>query len=80
MLSGDDEPGFRLSLHRKDLAIALRTAREEQVPLPATAQAAEIMNALLARGRDDADSAVIGELYAQLAGLSGAVPATAGER
>lgn len=77
MLSGDFEPGFRLSLHRKDLAIALQIAREENVPLPATAQAAEMMNALLAAGRGDADSAVMSELYAVLAGVSDDGPAAA---
>jgi len=29
MLEGSYEPGFRIELHRKDLAIALQTAREE---------------------------------------------------
>lgn len=77
MLSGDFEPGFRLALHRKDLAIALETARDENVSLPATAQAAEMMNALLAAGRGDADSAVMSELYAVLAGMSDDGPAAA---
>jgi len=66
MLSGEFEPGFRLSLHRKDLAIALDTAREEGVPLLATAQAAEVMNSLLARGDGDKDHAAMIEFYAEL--------------
>ena len=37
MLEDRFEPGFRIELHRKDLAIALQTAREEGVALPATA-------------------------------------------
>ncbi len=65
MLSGEFEPGFRLSLHRKDLAIALDTAREEGVPLLATAQAAEVMNSLLARGDGDKDHAAMIEFYAE---------------
>jgi len=68
MLSGDFEPGFRLSLHRKDLAIALEIAREEGVPLLATAQAAEVMNALIARGHGDEDHAAMIGFYAALAG------------
>ena len=50
MLDGAFDPGFRLKLHRKDLAIALQMGREEQVPLPATAGAAALMDALLAQG------------------------------
>ncbi len=65
MLSGEFEPGFRLSLHRKDLAIALDTAREEGVALLATAQAAEVMNSLLARGDGDKDHAAMIEFYAE---------------
>lgn len=67
MLEDDFDPGFRLSLHRKDLAIALETAREQGVPLVATAQAAELMNALVAAGRGDDDHAVMIELYSELA-------------
>jgi 2-hydroxy-3-oxopropionate reductase len=64
------DPGFKLSLHRKDLAIALQAAREEGVPLLATAQAAEVMNALLASGHGDDDHAVIASFYEELAGVS----------
>ena len=72
MLDGEFDPGFKLSLHRKDLAIALQAAREEGVPLLATAQAAEVMNALLAAGHGDDDHAVISTFYEELAGVSGA--------
>jgi len=76
MLSGDFDPGFKLSLHRKDLAIALQTAREAGVPMLATAQAAELMNALLAGGHGDEDHAVISSFYSELAGLE--APGSAG--
>ncbi len=76
MLEGRYEPGFRIELHRKDLAIALQTAREEGVPLLATAQAAELMNALLAAGLGDEDHAVISSFYSELAGLE--APGSAG--
>lgn len=77
MLTGEFDPGFRLALHRKDLAIALETAREEGLPLFATAQAAEMMNALVAAGHGDDDHAVISTFYADLAGIE-ATPAAAG--
>jgi 2-hydroxy-3-oxopropionate reductase len=76
MLEHEFSPGFKLSLHRKDLAIALQAAREEGVPLLATAQAAEVMNALLASGHGDEDHAVIASFYEELAGVSEAESAT----
>ena len=70
MLEHEYDPGFKLSLHRKDLAIAQQAAREEGVPLLATAQAAEVMNALLAAGHGDEDHAVMASFYEDLAGVS----------
>ena len=68
MLDRSFDPGFRLALHRKDLAIALQTAREEGVPLPATAMAAELMNAMLAQGAGDRDHSALVQIYEQLSG------------
>ena len=76
MLERSFDPGFKLSLHRKDLAIALQAAREEGVPLLATAQAAEVMNALIASGHGDDDHAVIATFYEEAAGVSEAGSAT----
>ncbi len=76
ILEREFEPGFKLSLHRKDLSIALQAAREEGVPLLATAQAAEVMNALIASGHGDEDHAVIVSFYEELAGVSEAESAT----
>jgi 2-hydroxy-3-oxopropionate reductase len=70
MLEHEFDPGFKLSLHRKDLAIAQQAAREEGVPLLATAQAAEVMNALIASGHGDDDHAVMATFYEELAGVS----------
>jgi 2-hydroxy-3-oxopropionate reductase len=74
MLDGAYEPGFKLGLHRKDLGIALQLGREEHMPLFATAQAAELMDALLAQGAGDRDHSVLGALYEQLSGLAAGVP------
>lgn len=49
------DPGFRLQLHRKDLAIALNTAQELGVSTPLTALAHDMMNGLLAHGYGDRD-------------------------
>jgi 2-hydroxy-3-oxopropionate reductase len=50
MLRRTFEPGFRIELHQKDLAIALSSARELGVALPGTALAQELFNACRARG------------------------------
>ena len=75
MLDGAYEPGFKVRLHRKDLGIALQLAREEGVPLFATAQAAALMDALLAQGAGERDHAVLATAYEQLAGLAEGVAA-----
>ena len=68
MLDGAFDPGFRAVLHRKDLGIALQTAREEGVPLLAAAQAAELFNALIAQGDGDRDHSALALVYERLAG------------
>ncbi len=68
MLEGRFDPGFRIELHRKDLAIALQTAREDGVPLLATAQVAELMNALIAQGSGALDHSALFTLYDRLSG------------
>jgi 2-hydroxy-3-oxopropionate reductase len=55
ILDGDFKPGFKIRLQRKDLNIALRTGRELKVPLFATAQAAAILDKLLAQGKGELD-------------------------
>jgi 2-hydroxy-3-oxopropionate reductase len=50
MLQRNFEPGFRVGLHQKDLAIALNVARELGVSLPNTASTQELFNACVARG------------------------------
>jgi 2-hydroxy-3-oxopropionate reductase len=43
-------PGFRIELHQKDLAIALSNARSAGLSLPNTATAQELFNACSAHG------------------------------
>jgi 2-hydroxy-3-oxopropionate reductase len=74
MLEGAYDPGFKLRLHRKDLAIALQIGREEHAPLFATAQAAELMDALLAQGAGDRDHSVLATIYEQLSGVAESAP------
>ena len=71
ILDGNFQPGFRIHLHRKDLRLALEAGREQAVPLPATANVAELMNAMIAQGLGDLDHSGLAALYAKLAGLDG---------
>jgi 2-hydroxy-3-oxopropionate reductase len=66
MLEDRFEPGFRIELHRKDVGIALETARDQGVALPATAQVAELFNALIAQGSGSLDHSALVTLYRQL--------------
>jgi 2-hydroxy-3-oxopropionate reductase len=74
MLDGDYDPGFKLRLHRKDLTNALQLGREAGVPLFATAQAAGLMDALLAQGAGERDHSALFTMYEQLAAAPAAEP------
>jgi len=61
--------GFRLSLHHKDLNIALETARELGATLPATALVAQMENGLIERGFGDDDISAIARAIREQSGL-----------
>jgi len=49
------EPGFRIRLHRKDLGLAIDSARALDLMLPNAATVEQLMNAAIARGDGDRD-------------------------
>ncbi len=53
------QPGFRIRLHQKDLENALQSARQMQLPLPATALAQTMFTAASAAGGADLDHAAL---------------------
>ncbi len=59
MLKRTFEPGFRIQLHQKDLGLALGSARELGMSLPATALAQELFNACAARGGGGSDHSAL---------------------
>ena len=59
MLKRTFNPGFRIRLHQKDLAIALNGARELGVALPQTAGAAQLMQVCAANGMADLDHSAL---------------------
>lgn len=63
MLRDDYPLGFRLALHRKDLAIAQQAAAEAGLELPVTERVAAMEDALIAAGHGDADVSVLARWF-----------------
>ena len=61
--------GFKISLHRKDLPIALELAREVGAVLPVTSLAATFEDGLIAQGYGDDDNSALARLIRWLSGL-----------
>jgi len=59
LVARDFEPGFKLDLHAKDLAIVLATARELGVALPGTAMVDQLFHAEQSRGHGEADNSTV---------------------
>lgn len=59
MLKGDYKPSFPLRLMHKDLGLALDLANQLGVPLPATAAAREVYNAVKGEAKEDLDYSAV---------------------
>lgn len=80
MLDRDFQPGFRAQLHQKDLGLVLESARQANLALPATALAAQLVNALVGEGGGDLDSSALIRVVERLSGLGvGDTPVTTTE-
>jgi 2-hydroxy-3-oxopropionate reductase len=65
LFAGERRPGFKAYMQAKDLNIILETARQYGVPLPSTAENAQLFNAMLQMGMGDLDnSGVVGVIEA----------------
>ena len=64
--------GFRVRLHRKDVAIVLEAARELGVFLPVTALVEQIENGLISQGYGDEDMSVLARAIRELAAATAA--------
>jgi 2-hydroxy-3-oxopropionate reductase len=53
------DPGFRIRLHRKDLGLAVDSARALDLALPNAAAVEQLMNAAIARGDGDRDHSAL---------------------
>jgi 2-hydroxy-3-oxopropionate reductase len=69
MLTGNYKPGFRTRLYAKDFRIASQTLDECHVPAPVAAVVHQLVSALMAKGKGEADYAALGTVLFELAGL-----------
>ncbi len=66
MIDRDFQPAFAISHQQKDLAIVLRTARENGVPLPGVALVHQLLSALEAQGRGRDGTQALLTLYERM--------------
>lgn len=71
MIRNDYPIGFKLSLHRKDLGIALDLAERVGAALPVAGLAAQIENGLIAGGYGDDDNSALARAIRAWSGLPG---------
>jgi 3-hydroxyisobutyrate dehydrogenase len=69
MIDNDYPLGFKIALHRKDLAIALELAAQLGAALPVSAFAAQLESGLIARGHGDDDNSALARAIRGLSGL-----------
>ena len=69
MLAGDFAPMFMVDLQQKDLHITLRTAAENNVPLPGTALVSQLLTASQAAGEGRKGTQVLVQAVERLAGM-----------
>jgi 3-hydroxyisobutyrate dehydrogenase len=63
--------GFKAVLHRKDLGIALATAKDMGVALPVSALCEQLENGLVGQGKGDDDMSALGRILRSMAGMEG---------
>lgn len=68
MIERSFEPGFRIELHRKDLALALSAAQAMGMSLPATAMVDELFASCVERGEGGSDHSALVRAIERLAG------------
>ena len=69
MIANDYPLGFKVSLHRKDLGIALELASQLGAVLPVSALAAQLETGLIAEGHADDDMSALARTIRGLSGL-----------
>jgi 3-hydroxyisobutyrate dehydrogenase len=80
MLENEYPLGFKVSLHRKDLGIALQLARETGTALPITAICEQLESGLIGRGFGDEDVSAVARTIRELSGILGPMAGGASPR
>lgn len=70
VVAGAFEPGFRVELHDKDLAIVADSAREKTLSLPLTGTVTQLMRSLVAGGDGGLDHSALVQLTRRMNGMS----------
>ena len=71
MLDSNYKPGFRAALYAKDMRIAGQTLAAFETPAPVSAAVQQLVTALVAGGRGEADYAALATVLFDMAGLKG---------
>jgi 2-hydroxy-3-oxopropionate reductase len=74
LIARNFKPGFRISLHQKDLRNALQTAEANDVFLPLTAQVQQMISSLIADGKGDLDHSAIATFVEEASHVEVKVP------
>ena len=75
LIARNFKPGFRIRLHQKDLRNALQTAEANNVSLPFTALAQQMLNSLIADGKGELDHSAIASVIEGLSHVEVKKPA-----
>lgn len=70
MLDRNFKPGFKASLHHKDMHIVMEAAHELGIALPGSSQVTQYLNSIVGQGKGESDSISILELQEQLSGIT----------
>jgi 2-hydroxy-3-oxopropionate reductase len=70
MITGNWKPGFKAKLFRKDLGIATKTLRDNDVPALTSAAVSQLVNAQIAAGEGEEDYSGIAKVIFRLANLT----------
>jgi 3-hydroxyisobutyrate dehydrogenase-like beta-hydroxyacid dehydrogenase len=69
LLAGSFQPGFKLDLMKKDVNLALDSARGQRIPLLLTSTVGQIFSAASGEGKGDLDFSAAAQYLAALAGV-----------
>ena len=63
MLSGDERPGFKIDLHRKDMNNVIKTAAEISAQIPIAHMVTQMFDSMQKRGKGQCDHSALYEYY-----------------